>query len=234
MNSKTDPLILIDGIAGGDLNLLNPDDIESVSVLKDAASSAIYGARAANGVILVTTKQGNQKEKTTVSYSGYVGFQTPTALPDLVNGREYMELANEAYIAAGFGKLYQDEAFEAYDRGDSPNDYSNTDWVKEVYKKSAMQTGHNISVRGGTEKSGYYMSYGYLDQDGLIVGDPFSSKRHNARLSMNTELYDRLKINGNISFVDFYRQENGVSGTTGVFRTVQRVSPSSCKMERTK
>ena len=212
LNSKTDPLILIDGIAGGDLNLLNPDDIESVSVLKDAASSAIYGARAANGVILVTTKQGNQKEKTTVSYSGYVGFQTPTALPDLVNGREYMELANEAYIAAGFGKLYQDEAFEAYDRGDSPNDYSNTDWVKEVYKKSAMQTGHNISVRGGTEKSGYYMSYGYLDQDGLIVGDPFSSKRHNARLSMNTELYDRLKINGNISFVDFYRQENGVSG----------------------
>ena len=88
-----------------------------------------------------------------------------------------------------------------------------------------MQTGHNISVRGGTEKSGYYMSYGYLDQDGLIIGDPFSSKRHNARLSMNTELYDRLKLNGNISFVDFYRQENGVSGTTGVFRTVQRVSP---------
>ena len=218
-------LLLVDGVETEDLSLLNPQDIESVSVLKDAASSAIYGARAANGVILVTTKQGNQKEKTTVSYSGYVGFQTPTALPDLVNGREYMELANEAYIAAGFGKLYQDEAFEAYDRGDSPNDYSNTDWVKEVYKKSAMQTGHNISVRGGTEKSGYYMSYGYLNQDGLIVGDPFSSKRHNARLSMNTELYDRLKINGNISFVDFYRQENGVSGTTGVFRTVQRVSP---------
>lgn len=225
LNSKTDPLILIDGIAGGDLNLLNPDDIENVSVLKDAASSAIYGARAANGVILVTTKQGNQKEKTTVSYSGYVGFQTPTALPDLVNGREYMELANEAYIAAGFGKLYQDEAFAAYDSGDSPNDYSNTDWVKEVYKKSAMQTGHNVSVRGGTEKSGYYMSYGYLDQDGLIVGDPYSSKRHNARLSMNTELYDRLKVNGNISFVDFYREENGVSGTSGVFRAVQRVSP---------
>ena len=69
--------------------MLNPDDIENVSVLKDAASSAIYGARAANGVILVTTKQGSQKEKTTVSYSGYVGFQTPTALPDLVDGREY-------------------------------------------------------------------------------------------------------------------------------------------------
>ncbi len=225
LNSKTDPLILIDGVAGGDLNLLNPDDIENISVLKDAASSAIYGARAANGVILVTTKQGSQKEKTTVSYSGYVGFQSPTALPDLVNGREYMELANEAYIAAGFGKLYQQDAFDSYDRGDSPNEYSNTDWVKEVYKKTAMQTGHNVSVRGGTEKSGYYMSYGFLDQDGLVVGDPFSSKRHNARISVNTDLYDRLKLNGNISFVDFYRRENGVSGTTGVFRTVQRVSP---------
>lgn len=225
LNSKTDPLILIDGVAGGDLNLLNPDDIENISVLKDAASSAIYGARAANGVILVTTKQGSQKEKTTVSYSGYVGFQSPTALPDLVNGREYMELANEAYIAAGFGKLYQQDAFDSYDRGDSPNEYSNTDWVKEVYKKTAMQTGHNVSVRGGTEKSGYYMSYGFLDQDGLVVGDPFSSKRHNARISVNTDLYDRLKLNGNISFVDFHRRENGVSGTTGVFRTVQRVSP---------
>lgn len=225
LNSKTDPLILIDGVAGGDLNMLNPDDIENVSVLKDAASSAIYGARAANGVILVTTKQGSQKEKTSVSYSGYVGFQTPTALPDLVDGREYMELANEAYVAAGFGKLYLEDAFETYDRGDSPNEYSNTDWVKEVYKKSAMQTGHNVSVRGGTAKSGYYMSYGYLKQDGLIVGDPFSSRRHNARLSMNTELYDRLKLNGNLSFVDFYRQENGISGTTGVFRTVQRMSP---------
>lgn len=81
LNSKTDPLILIDGIAGGDLNMLNPDDIENVSVLKDAASSAIYGARAANGVILVTTKQGSQKEKTTVSYSGYICFQTPTLCP---------------------------------------------------------------------------------------------------------------------------------------------------------
>lgn len=225
LNSKTDPLILIDGVAGGDLNMLNPDDIENVSVLKDAASSAIYGARAANGVILVTTKQGSQKEKTSVSYTGYVGFQTPTALPELVNGREYMELANEAYVAAGFGKLYLEDAFEAYDRGDSPNEYSNTDWVKEVYKKSAIQTGHNVSVRGGTAKSGYYMSYGYLKQDGLVVGDPYSSRRHNARLSMNTELYDRLKLNGNLSFVDFYRQENGISGTTGVFRTVQRVSP---------
>lgn len=100
-------------------------------------------------------------------------FPNSYTLPDLVDGREIYGIANEAYVAAGFGKLYQQEAFEHMTEVTSPNDYSNTDWVKEVYKKSAMQTGHNISVRGGTEKSGYYMSYGYLDQDGLIIGDPF-------------------------------------------------------------
>lgn len=83
INSSTAPLILIDGVSGGDLNLLNPNDVESVSVLKDAASAAIYGARAANGVILITTKQGKRKEKATLTYSGYVGMQTPTALPEL-------------------------------------------------------------------------------------------------------------------------------------------------------
>jgi len=225
INSSTSPLILIDGVAGGDMNLLNPDDIESVSVLKDAASSAIYGARAANGVILITTKAGKNKEKTTVTYSGYVGVQTPTSLPELVNGREYMELANEAQTAIGVAKPYLQDAFDAYDAGTALNDYSNTDWISEIYKKGAFQTGHNISVSGGTGKSAYYMSYGFLDQDGLIVGDPYSSKRHNIRMNLNTELYDRLKVSGIVSFVDYYRQDCVGSGTGGVFRLAQRMSP---------
>lgn len=112
INSSTAPLILIDGVSGGDLNLLNPNDVESVSVLKDAASAAIYGARAANGVILITTKQGKRKEKATLTYSGYVGMQTPTALPELVTGRQYMELSNEAMSAAGFSRPYDVDAFE--------------------------------------------------------------------------------------------------------------------------
>jgi TonB-dependent SusC/RagA subfamily outer membrane receptor len=115
INSSTAPLILIDGVSGGDLNLLNPNDVESVSVLKDAASAAIYGARAANGVILITTKQGKRKEKATLTYSGYVGMQTPTALPELVTGRQYMELSNEAMSAAGFSRPYDVDAFEKYD-----------------------------------------------------------------------------------------------------------------------
>ena len=138
INSSTAPLILIDGVAGGDINLLNPSDIESVSVLKDAASSAIYGARAANGVILVTTKKGEKKERVVFQYNGYAGFQTPTALPELVNGREYMELSNEAMSAAGFSKPYTQEAFDKYDSGLYPNEYSNTDWIDEIYKSRAF------------------------------------------------------------------------------------------------
>ena len=225
INSSTAPLILIDGVAGGDINLLNPSDIESVSVLKDAASSAIYGARAANGVILVTTKKGERKERVVFQYNGYAGFQTPTALPELVNGREYMELSNEAMSAAGFSKPYTQEAFDKYDSGLYPNEYSNTDWVNEIYKKCAFQTGHNVSARGGSEKTGFFMSYGYLDQDGLVVGDGYSSKRHNARISVNTEVRDRLKLTGQVSYVDFYKKDLGYSGTSGVFRLSQRMSP---------
>lgn len=225
INSSTAPLILIDGVAGGDINLLNPSDIESVSVLKDAASSAIYGARAANGVILVTTKKGEKKERVIFQYNGYAGFQTPTALPELVSGREYMELSNEAMSAAGFSKPYTQEAFDKYDSGLYPNEYSNTDWVNEIYKKRAFQTGHNVSARGGSEKTGFFMSYGYLDQDGLVVGDGFSSRRHNARISVNTEVRDRLKLTGQVSYVDFYKKDLGYSGTSGVFRLSQRISP---------
>ncbi|WP_434533889.1 TonB-dependent receptor [Bacteroides sedimenti] len=225
INSNTSPLILIDGVAGGDINLINPDDIESVSVLKDAASSSIYGARAANGVILITTKQGAKKDKTTVSYSGYVGFQSPTSLPELVNGREYMDLENEARLAAGFGKVYQEDAYNDYDNGTDPNNYSNTNWIDAIYKKRALQTNHNISVKGGTEKASYFMSYGYLDQEGLIVGDGYNSKRHNARINVDTEAFNRLKLNANVSFVDYYRNDCGGSGTSGVFRLAQRISP---------
>ncbi|MEG1586907.1 MAG: TonB-dependent receptor, partial [Bacteroidales bacterium] len=225
INSSTAPLVLIDGVAGGDINLLNPDDIESVSVLKDASSSAIYGSRAANGVILVTTKSGKANQTPKLRYSGYVGWQSPTALPELVNGRDYMTLYNEAMSAAGFSKPYDQDAFDKYDSGNYPNEYSNTNWIDEVYKKSAFQTGHNVSVSGGNEKSGYFVSYGYLDQDGLIIGDAYASRRHNARMSVNTEVFDRLKLTGNMSVVDFYKRENGFSGTTGVFRLAQRMSP---------
>ncbi len=225
IHSQTSPLILIDGVSGGDINLVNPDDIESVTVLKDAASSAIYGARAANGVLLVTTKKGKKEGKPTINYSGYIGIQTPTSLPELVNGREYMTLSNEARNARGVAIPYTDEAFMKYDSKNFPNDYSNTNWVDGVYKKQATQQSHNININGRSANTSYYMSYGFLDQTGLIVGDPYASSRHNTRLRLITDLADRLRIDGNISFIDFYRKDAGGTGTAGVFRLVQRISP---------
>lgn len=225
INSSTGPLILIDGVAGGDINLLNPDDIENVSVLKDAASSAIYGARAANGVILVTTKSGKNKEKSTLSYSGYFGIQTPTSMPELVNGRQYMTLENEARAARGVAIPYSSDAFMKYDSKNFPNEYSNTDWIDEVFKKTSIQHSHNLSINGSSDKASYYMSYGHLNQTGLVVGDLYESKRNNVRMKVNTTVFDRLKVDGNLSFVDYYRQDAGASGTAGVFRLVQRTSP---------
>lgn len=225
INSSTSPLILIDGVAGGDLNLLNPQDIESISVLKDAASSAVYGARAANGVVLITTKKGNKNEVPSITYHGYLGVQTPDRLPKLVNGREFMELSNEAQVNAGYSPLYTKKAFEMYDKGTSPNEYSNTDWIGLIFKKNAIQQNHSVSVRGGSSKTAFFLSYGYMSQDGLVVGDAFKAKRHNARLSVNTEISNRLKISGEMSFVDNFRSSAGVSGVGGVFRLAQRISP---------
>ncbi|MDR3060662.1 MAG: TonB-dependent receptor [Dysgonamonadaceae bacterium] len=225
INSSTSPLILIDGVAGGDINLLNPDDIESVSVLKDAASSAIYGARAANGVIMITTKTGTKKEKTSFNYSGYFGIQTPVDLPQMVNGRQYMTLQNEAYNAAGIAQPFHEDAFMRYDSKNFPNDYSNTDWIDASYKKYTTQQNHNFNINGGSDKASYYMSYGYLDQKGLVIGEPYSSTRNNIRLRLNTQVFDRIKIDGNMGFIDFSRKDAGNSGTAGVFRLAQRISP---------
>ncbi|MBK5194452.1 MAG: TonB-dependent receptor [Proteiniphilum sp.] len=225
INSQTNPLILIDGIAGGDINLVNPDDIESVTVLKDAASSAIYGARAANGVILITIKKGKSEGKAAFSYSGYYGIQQPVSLPELVNGRQFMTLENEARAARGVAIPYSDEAFMKYDSKNFPNDYSNTNWIDATFKDYATQQSHNINVNGSSNRSSYYMSYGFLQQDGLVVGDPYSSNRNNVRLRLESQIIDRLKVDGNISYIDFYRQDAGGSGTGGVFRLVQRLSP---------
>lgn len=152
-------------------------------------------------------------------------MQTPVALPQLVNGRQYMELHNEAMSAAGFSRPFDEDAFAKYDSGRYPNEYSNTDWVDEIFKKGAFQTGHTLNMKGGSDKIGYFMSYGYLEQDGLVVGDAFNSRRHNARISLNTEVKERLKLNGTVSFVDYHRSASGFSGAAGVFRLAQRLSP---------
>lgn len=206
------PLVVVDGIPGGNMNILNPDDIESISVLKDAASSSIYGVRGANGVILVTTKQG-KSGKPNISLNSYYGFQTPTALPEMLGSVEYMMLQNEANINAAQTPTYSEEQIRIAREGSDPNYFANTDWVGEVYRPSAPQQSHNLSINGGAENVNYYLSYGYLGEGGLVTGDNFKANRHNVRLRLNTTLLDRVKLDANIGYVD--RDYVGsASGTT--------------------
>lgn len=217
------PLVVIDGIPGGNLNILNPDDIESISVLKDAASSSIYGVRGANGVILVTTKQGKTGSRPNISLNSYFGMQTPTALPNFLGSPDYMMLQNEANINAGQTPTYTEEQIQIAREGSDPNFFANTDWIDEVYKSHAPQQSHNLSINGGGENINYYASYGYLGEGGLVVGDNFKADRHNVRLRLNTTLLDRLKIDANLGYID--RDYSGSASGTSPLSAATSIRP---------
>ncbi|MBE7179087.1 MAG: TonB-dependent receptor plug domain-containing protein, partial [Mucilaginibacter polytrichastri] len=150
--NNSNPFVLIDGIPG-DLNWINPSDIESVSVLKDAASASIYGSRAANGVILVTTKKGKFNQKPAISYTGYYGAQVPTALPKMLGSVEYMQYLSEAQTNAGLPLSYTADQIQKARDGSDPNYFANTNWPNALIKSSAPQQEHNLSVAGGGENT---------------------------------------------------------------------------------
>jgi TonB-linked SusC/RagA family outer membrane protein len=219
------PLVVIDGIPGGDMNIINPDDIESISVLKDAASSSIYGVRGANGVILITTKKG--KGAQSLSYSNYYGFQTPTALPEFLGSPEYMTLLNESQKNVGRTITYTDADIEKARNGSDPNYFANTNWLQEIYKKTAAQQNHNISLNGGGNNTTYYASYGYLNQDGLVTGNNFGASRNNVRLRVNTKLIDRLDLDFNMGYVDrkYSASSEDLGESSGPLYTALLISP---------
>ena len=184
------PLIVIDGIPSnsGALNSLNPNDIESVSVLKDAASSAIYGSRSANGVLLVTTKQGGFETKPVVSYNGIVGFQAPTFRQKPVSAYEFAMLKNEALVNSG-----QQPQFSPTDIAAIHAAPENAWYMDEIFKKRAVQQSHNLSVSGGTQGTTYLISLGHMDQSSNFVGPNFGYQRTNARTNITTRINDKLK-----------------------------------------
>ena len=189
--NDANPLILIDGIEGP-LDNINPSDISSVSILKDASSAAIYGSRAANGVILVTTKRGKIGQKTAISYNLYSGISTPTVLPKMVtDNAEYLRLYREAQANGGSKVSYTDADIERYSKLPS------TDWIDVIFRDAAPITQHALSVNGGTEKVSYLFSSAYLDQAGLLDGDQ-KYRRFNSRLNMDMKIAEKLE--GGISF----------------------------------
>lgn len=190
-SAGSNPLILIDGVPGS-LSDLNPNDIASVSVLKDAASASIYGSMAANGVILVTTKTG-QGGKLSVQYSGNYASSTPTRMFHLItNSAEYMELFNEARINSGLNSdLYTQDQIDTYRNATDRNLYPNTDWLGLIFRTAPTQT-HNLTFSGGSKATTYNVSLGYVNQDGVMKG--FHYDKYTARFNISSQINDHIRF----------------------------------------
>ena len=187
----SNPLYIVDGVQiEGGIDFLNQNDIESIEVLKDAASAAIYGARAANGVVIVTTKKGKAGTMS-VNYSGYYGVQNPWRKLDLLNAREYAILTNEAAAAAGQAIVFE-----------NPDEFGEgTDWQDAVFNYDAPIMNHELSLSAGSERSTYYASFGYFDQTGIIGDEDVSRyQRLNVRLNSTHKVTDRLEFGANIAY----------------------------------
>lgn len=190
------PYILVDGVETGTLSSVDPNDIETISVLKDAASAAIYGSKAANGVILITTKRG-KTGKPKISYSGYVSFQNATNMIERMGSYEYATLLNQALEAEGMAKRFSDEELQKFKAGNDPN-YPDTDWYDLAYK-TGIQHRHNINVNGGAENVKYMASLGYLNQTGILPNA--DREQYNARTNLDMKLTSRLSARMNLSYI---------------------------------
>ncbi|MGV8091432.1 MAG: TonB-dependent receptor [Mangrovibacterium sp.] len=206
------PLVLIDGVPG-DIDLINPEDIEDLTVLKDAAA-AIYGARAADGVILVTTKRGKKSDKPLVSYSYNFAFKKPGFLKNPTNTEHFVKMFNEANFNDGDPQTFSDETLAkiaANDPGVGPGEnwslesypmfYQSHNWYRDIFETSLRQT-HNVSVSGGTDYSSYLLSAGYLSDDGNITSGENFSDRYNLRLSVQSKLTESINLDVNVSYDD--------------------------------
>lgn len=213
---NSSPLYVIDGIAGGDINVLNPSDIESIDVLKDAASAAIYGARAANGVILVTTKQG-KSGKTSIAYDGFVGVQNVYKMPSVLNAQEYMSVMDEMRFNEGnagydWANLLPDYLYNGIQNGT----WNGTNWLDESRNKNALTQNHALNLTGGSDLSKFALGFSYASQEG-IIGKPAASEydRYTARVNSEHILlkgdgFDIIKIGENLTYSYTERQGVGV------------------------
>jgi TonB-linked SusC/RagA family outer membrane protein len=191
-----EPLILVDGIETS-WSRMDQNEIESISVLKDAAA-AVYGARAGNGVILITTKRG-MSNKPSIIYTSNYSFQSPTTVPEFVSSAKYTELLREGQFNLGLPYTYSEEDIQKYKEGDDP-DYVNEDWYKAAFREWSPMHSHNLAVRGGNDKVKYYMSVGYLDQSGAYKSGDLNFSRYNARSNVDAQITDRLSVSIDMSY----------------------------------
>jgi TonB-linked SusC/RagA family outer membrane protein len=191
------PLLVVDGVPRGDMPRMDPNDIESVSILKDAAA-AIYGVRAANGVVLITTKNG-EKGKAKIEYSGYYGIQTPAEILQPINAYDRATLYNETTMRNTTApvKTYDEEYFGQLLNGELPD----TDWYAAVLKNTAPQQQHNVSISGGSEKIDYYVNLGYNDQGSFFRTNSANYQRYNLRSNLNAQITENLKAGVRLNLI---------------------------------
>ena len=230
---NSSPLLIIDGINAGTaddgLNGLNPNDIESIDVLKDAASAAIYGARAANGVILVTTKQGKEG-KMSIQYDGFVGWSNAYKVPSMLNAQQYMQVINETYFntygaVPQWGTLVPQNILDRVNQG-----WEGTDWFKAYENKNALQFSHAVTLNGGTDRSKFSMSLNYSSNEGIMGGENASSyNRYGGRINSDHvvlrgkdligEEHDLLTLGENVSY--WYHKSHDLAERDGYWNIMQ-------------
>ena len=240
---NSSPLLIIDGINSGTadngLNGLNPNDIESIDVLKDAASAAIYGARAANGVILVTTKQGKQG-KVQLQYDGFVGWSNAYKVPGLVNAQQYMQIINETNFntygtATDWSSLVPADVLSRVNGG-----WKGTDWFKEYENKNALQFSHAVTLTGGSENSKFSMSLNYSSNEGIMGGDNASTyNRYGGRINSEHvllrgkdllgEQHEIITIGENLSY--WYHKSHDLAEGSGYWNIMQSAYVASPLVE---
>ncbi|WP_242203485.1 TonB-dependent receptor [Aestuariivivens insulae] len=221
LNSNS-PLILVDGIPRS-LNNINSNDIENISVLKDAAAAAIYGMRAANGVILITTKRG--KGKTSFNVNIYSGVQKPTRMPNFLDSYDYATLLNEANANDGVAAAYTDEDLQKFRDGSSPDTHPNTDWIDEVLDSSSSMHSIDISASGSNTENTikYFTSLGYLYQDAIYDNNNYD--RFNFRSNLDIDINENMLLQANFSGAVENRKRPGISAGT-LFSNLMRTPPT--------
>ncbi|WP_410055262.1 TonB-dependent receptor [Parabacteroides johnsonii] len=187
---NAEAMVIVDGVESSFSNV-NPNDIENISVLKDAASSSIYGVRAANGVILITTKKG-VVGRPVISYNGYVGWQSPTQLPNYLDSYNYAVLQNEAYANDGLPVPYSETDLQKFKDGSDPDHYPNSDWLGTLLSENGLFHNHHLSMIGGTESLKYSLAVGYHNKEGLIPNSDYN--KFSVRSNIDLKVNERLNI----------------------------------------
>lgn len=225
MNNSS-PMILVDGVESK-MSDIAIGDIENVSILKDAASASIYGTRAANGVIIVTTKRGVLGTPK-ISYSSWYGFQKPTGLPDHLSSADFASLMNEGLINEGKTAQYSSNDIKKFASGEDPYSYPNTDWLGQIVKGSGFTQNQNLSIAGGNEASRYRTTCEYLNQDGLVKNT--NRERFNGRINLDSKVNNWFTMGMNASLSRDNLTSPAFPYSSGsvdmLFRTANRISPT--------